>query len=373
MGKEKILVAMSGGIDSSMAAHRLLQAGYEVVGVTMRLFEEPAAAAAPANGQAPCCSHRHYQDARNVAAALGIRHYLVNYRDDFRQRVITPFVETYLKGLTPSPCILCNTLIKFSKLRRFAHCLGIRRIATGHYARTQFDEITQRHLLLRGRDGQKDQSYFLFDLEQEQLQDVVFPLGDLTKREIREQAAAAGLPVAEKAESQEICFVPDGDYAGFINRFVDEEKLDAPAPPGDIVLKDGTVVGRHEGIHRYTVGQRRGLGIALGYPTYVIGLRPAQNQVVVGRPEDIYARRFRITRCNWIAIPSLDEAIDATVKIRSRFQPAAVEIRPCGDNGAEVTFREPQPSITPGQAAVFYWDDVVVGGGWIYRIEPESA
>jgi len=202
---------------------------------------------------------------------------------------------------------------------------------------------------------------------------VVFPLGDLTKREIREQAAAAGLPVAEKAESQEICFVPDGDYAGFINRFVDEEKLDAPAPPGDIVLKDGTVVGRHEGIHRYTVGQRRGLGIALGYPTYVIGLRPAQNQVVVGRAEDIYARRFRITRCNWIAIPSLDEAIDATVKIRSRFQPAAVEIRPCGDNGAEVTFREPQPSITPGQAAVFYWDDVVVGGGWIYRIEPESA
>jgi tRNA-specific 2-thiouridylase len=372
MVKEKIVVAMSGGIDSSMAAHLLCQSGYEVVGVTMRLFDESGAG--PDNGRpTSCCSPGHYQDAREVAAALGIRHYMVNYRDDFRQRVIAPFVETYLKGLTPSPCILCNSLIKFDKLRRFAHCLGIRRIATGHYAATQFDDITSRHLLLRGRDSQKDQSYFLFDLEQDQLREVVFPLGGLTKRAVRELAATAGLPVAEKPESQEICFVPDGDYAGFINRYVDPERRAAPSPPGDIVLTDSTVVGRHEGIHHYTVGQRRGLGVALGYPAYVVGLRPAQNQVVVGRLDDIYARRFRITRCNWIAIPALDDAIEAEVKIRSRFQPAAAEVRPCGEGGAVVVFREPQAAITPGQAAVFYWDDVVVGGGWIYRIDPEPA
>ncbi len=207
MGKEKILVAMSGGIDSSMAAQRLLQAGYEVVGVTMRLFDEPAAT--PANGQAACCSRRHYQDARDVAAALGIRHYLVNYRDDFRQRVITPFVETYLKGLTPSPCILCNTLIKFSKLRHFADCLGIRRVATGHYARVQFDEITRRHLLLPGAGRAEGPVVLPLRTGTGAAPERGAPLGDLTKRAIREQAAAAGLPVADKAESQEICFHAD--------------------------------------------------------------------------------------------------------------------------------------------------------------------
>ena len=372
MHNQKILVAMSGGVDSAVAAYLLKKEGYDVVGVTMRLYDTPEGEGTPAS-RPLCCSPQHYRDAREVAAQLGIRHYTVNYQNDFRERVITPFIATYLQGMTPSPCILCNSLIKFSKLRRFSHCLGISRVATGHYASNQFDEITGRHLLAKGRDAQKDQSYFLFDLEQDQLRDIVFPLGDLTKREVRSLAAEIGLPVADKEESQEICFVPDGDYARFIDENLEAAPPEAPPRSGHLVLKDGTVVGEHDGIHKFTVGQRRGLRVALGFPAYVVGIRRDRNEVVVGRAEEILARRFFITRCNWVAIPSLEEAIDADVKIRSRSRPARAQIRPNGTGGAEVIFQEPQSAITPGQAAVFYWDNVVVGGGWIYRVEQANG
>jgi len=371
MEKQKILLAMSGGVDSSIAAFVLQQQGFEVVGVTMRLFDRPGEAATGC-AQAGCRSRQHYQDARKVAAAFGIRHYVVNYQADFQQRVITPFVETYLRGMTPSPCVLCNSLVKFCKLRRFAHCLGIPRIATGHYAMVQYDEITGRQLLLKGQDERKDQSYFLFDLEQEQLRDIVFPLGTMDKKDIRQLARQLQLPVADKEDSQEICFIPDGDYPGFIDRVTGESPGTRPGD-GDIVLRDGTVVGHHHGIHHFTIGQRRGLGCALGQPAYVTAIRPESNQVVVGDKEDLLARRFLVGKCNWIAIPALESAIEARVKIRSRAAAGSAVVRPHGGTTVSVEFAEPQSAITPGQAAVFYWDDVVVGGGWIYQVEHEAV
>lgn len=370
MHKQKILLAMSGGVDSSTAAYVLQQQGYEVVGVTMRLFDRPGEGATGC-ASASCHARQHYQDARKVAANFGIRHYVVNYQADFHERVITPFVETYLAGMTPSPCVLCNSLVKFCKLRRFARCLGIPQIATGHYASVQYDDITQRHLLLKGSDERKDQSYFLFDLAQEQLREIVFPLGGMAKREIRQLAQELRLPVAEKGESQEICFIPDGDYPGFIDRV--KGTPPGSGPEGELVLKDGTVVGHHGGIHHFTIGQRRGLGSALGFPAYVTAIRPERHQVVLGCKEDLLARRFLAGRCNWIAIPSLEGAIEASVKIRSRAAAGAAVIRPHGQDSVLVEFAEPQSAITPGQAAVFYWDDVVVGGGWIYQVDHETA
>lgn len=360
---------MSGGVDSSVAAYLLQQQGFEVIGVTMKLFggktgEDPAARAA-------CCSFHDFQDARKVASRLGIRHYTVNYREDFQDLVINPFVETYLRGLTPSPCILCNSLIKFDKLLRFAHCLGVKQVATGHYAINQYDDITGRHLIYKGADQRKDQSYFLFDLDQDQLGRVLFPLGGMTKDHIRELAREIGLPVAGKEESQEICFVPDGNYRNFIHQYLEDHPASDQDRSGEIVRKDGTVVGRHQGVHHFTVGQRRGLKIAAEHPLYVIGINSMKNQVVVGGKEDLGARRFFVTRCNWIAVPGLFEEIEVEVKIRSRFVQAAACLRPAGESGAEVIFHDSQPAITPGQAAVFYWGEVVVGGGWIYKVDLE--
>ena len=342
-----IAVAMSGGVDSSATAALLKERGEEIVGLSMQLWRD--------NGR--CCSLDDLWDARRVATQLGIPYYVLNLEKDFEETVVAPFVETYLRGETPSPCILCNNYVKFHHLVEKAAGIGADRVATGHYARVRYDETSGRWLLLRGKDRKKDQSYFLFGLTQEQLSKTVFPLGELTKPEVREIARRAGLPTAEKAESQEICFVQGRSYANFVEQYAGIEAQ----KPGEIVTESGEVVGTHAGIHKYTVGQRKGL-IATGTPQYVVRIEPELNQIVMGN--DPQRTRFTVRNQNWIAIEKLTDPIRCEVQIRNRFEPkpAAVSLQ----NGAvTVEFDEPQRAITPGQGAVFYWDDVVIGGGWI--------
>ncbi len=342
-----IAVAMSGGVDSSATAVLLKERGEDIVGLSMQLWRD--------NGR--CCSLDDLLDARRVATQLGIPYYVLNLEKDFENTVVAPFVETYLRGETPSPCILCNNYVKFHHLVEKAAGLGADRVATGHYARVRYDEGLGRWLLLRGKDRKKDQSYFLFGLTQEQLSKTVFPLGELTKPEVREVARRAGLPTSEKAESQEICFVEGRSYADFVAEYAGEKTPTA----GEIVNEDGQVLGTHPGIHKFTVGQRKGL-VATGKPQYVVKIEPELNRVVIG--EDPRKRRFVVRDANWIAIEKLTEPVGGEVQIRNRFEPkpAVVSLR---DGEVTVEFDEPQRAITPGQGAVFYWDDVVVGGGWI--------
>jgi tRNA-uridine 2-sulfurtransferase len=342
-----IAVAMSGGVDSSTVAALLKEQGEEIVGLSMQLWKD--------NGR--CCSLDDLWDARRVAIQLGIPYYVLNLEKDFETTVVRPFVETYLRGETPSPCILCNNYVKFHHLVEKAAGIGADRVATGHYARVKFDGSRGRWLLLRGKDRAKDQSYFLFGMTQQQLSKTLFPLGELTKPEVREIARRAGLATSEKAESQEICFVEGRSYADFVEEYAGTQANKS----GEIVTEQGEVVGTHAGIHKYTVGQRKGL-IAAGRPQYVVRIESELNRIVIG--EDPQRKLFAVRDHNWIAIDKLTEPIRCDVQIRNRFEakPATVWL----ENGeVTVEFDSPQRAITPGQGAVFYWDDVVVGGGWI--------
>jgi tRNA-specific 2-thiouridylase len=367
---ETIAVAMSGGVDSSTVAAMLRAEGHTVIGLTMQLWNQRRMAGRegmPESVQGRCCSLDDVYDARRVAHQIGIPYYVVNHEERFERDVVRPFVAEYLSGRTPIPCSLCNNHLKFDQLLVVAQQIGAERVATGHYARVVYDESRARWLLKRPADLSKDQTYFLFGLTQEQLSRTLFPLGDMTKPEVRELARQHGLALAEKPDSQEICFVPGGDYKAFIDAYLAEqgESLSLPDTAGELVTTTGEVIGEHTGIHNFTVGQRKGLGVATGSPLYVIQISGADKQVVVGDAEHLYSRTLRARRVNLIAVDDLRQPMRVSVKIRHRHEPAAAMVERTGDDEILVTFDEPQRAITPGQAAVFYDGNVVVGGGWI--------
>ncbi len=355
MKKENVLVAMSGGVDSSAAAALLLERGYGVMGITMRLWDAPAEAE-----KQTCCSLDDVNDARRVADQLGIPHYTLNMKEEFKKHVVDYFVDEYVSGRTPNPCIACNRVLKFGLLLKKARQLGCAKLATGHYARIV--ALDGRKRLARGRDPEKDQSYFLFDVPPETLGNILFPVGDLTKEETRAVAARHGLKTAQKPDSQEICFVPDDDYQKFI------ASLELNIPPGDFVDKEGKKLGAHKGIPFYTVGQRRGLGVSAGGRLYVTDINAEQNVIRLGAEEELLAGSMEIKDLTLHEEPR-DGAV--TVQLRHRRAPVNGVIRFTAD-GAEVRFDKPERAVAPGQAAVFYRGDIVTGGGWIERFYTAS-
>jgi tRNA-specific 2-thiouridylase len=353
--KMRIVVAMSGGVDSSVAAALLAEQGHDVIGLSMQLYDQRGGE----QTWGSCCTLDDLHDARRVASVVGFPHYIVNFERQFRETVMSNFIQEYTSGRTPLPCAHCNSDLKFSTLLERARGLGAEQVATGHYARVE-REANGRWLLKRSADPDKDQSYFLFSLTQEQLARAVFPVGTLAKSEVRSQARRLGLAVAEKPDSQEICFIPDGDYAAFIER-----KEPATVRRGAIVDERGHQLGSHGGVHRFTVGQRKGLGIASTIPLYVLRIDADAGNVTVGPREALEQTRLTASGVNWIASDAPASPVRVAAQIRHRHKPASGVVRALSDDRAEMIFDDPQPAITPGQAVVFYDGEAVVGGGWI--------
>ena len=365
---ETIAVAMSGGVDSSAVAALLRAQGHNLVGLTLQLWNQRRLAGhegMPESVQGRCCSIDDVYDARRVAEQLDIPYYLVNQQDRFEAEVVKPFVSEYLAGRTPIPCTLCNNHLKFDQLLITARQIGADRIATGHYARNHYDQSRRRWILSRPQDKSKDQTYFLFGLTQEQLSRTLFPLGEMNKPAVRVMASEAGLDVAAKPDSQEICFIPGGDYHTFLKAYLDEQGEPLPDSSGELVSTSGEVIGHHPGIHSFTVGQRKGLGLTSPEPLYVLNIHPDSHQVTVGSDADLMSRDLLADRLNWISIPELTEPIRVSIKIRHRHAPAMATLTRVDDHQVRARFDEPQRAITPGQSAVFYQQDEVVGGGWI--------
>ena len=355
----KVMVGMSGGVDSSVAAKLLLDEGYEVMGVTLKLFDGEDVD----EGVRTCCSLSDVEDARSVAYKLGFEHLVFNFKDDFRQHVMNQFVDSYLSGETPNPCIECNKHIKFDKMLRRAEELGFDYIATGHYAERKFDEKTGKYYLVRPADRSKDQTYVLYGLTQYQLSKTLFPLGGYDKTKVRKIAEDAGLVNSRKPDSQDICFVPDGDYAGYLER---EEGL--KAVPGNFVDMNGKVLGTHKGIIHYTIGQRKGLGLAMGHPVFVVDIIPETNEVVIGENADTFSKELIADKTNFMSVERPEDGMQVIGKIRYAHKGAPCRIYMLDADRVRVVFDEPVRAATKGQAVVFYEDDHIVGGGTIKEI-----